>query len=438
MPAIPQTRKAPRKLVVAFSADERPSLTKLGEAVQDHLASHSFPDRVYLLGFTFNEEELQAACHAEEFRDRLPPLLRDEPDSVRHLSIARDGSLRLRLGDQLRTVEESFAKRICRAGLFHIFERHSGRLTSGKTFHYVKPSGAHCSSFLRTTQVLVHGDQIDFVASWILRYYGDELSEIWCDTAGISSIAYAVARLKRLLAPEVKHPIISSFSSYGGFEAAPLNPSSLVIISASMAGALAEKVRKAASLPDERVVTLYYLQDPPPSGTVLCDLTADFQQGIPGYALELNYSRDECPYCKDGSFPLRMKGEHFLPHETDVLKVLIRGRDAPQWLSPFVEDCHGRDVIRVHHRKGRRGLCMQILYFTQLSRLRSDLSAHLFSLFLPRLGRSSTFRMRAPRRWHHSLASCCGRLRVSPPRWYRLPACSNRRQRIGQQWEALS
>jgi len=354
LPFPDQHENAANPNLVAFIADEEVLLSTLAGGIQDYIELNFVPERIFVLGFSFNVAQINAACRSTEFRDLLPPLLRSD-DKLAVLSFDANGVLRRHSSDETDLAPFEQAESIQKLGLFNIFDKRNGLLGSKDTFHYVKPSGAHCRSFLRTAQVLLNGSEIDFIACWILRYLKEDRSHIWCDTAGITSIAYAAARLRGLLSPGFRHPRISSFSSYGGLELAPLDAASVVIISASTAGKLAKDIQASAGLSEEQVVTLYYLQGEAPSGIVLCDLTMGAPGLNLGYPVAPNYSPEACPDCKNNSYPVRMKGEHFQPQDTDVKKLLIVDKDLPDWLGSFSELCYGNNVIRAHHRRGRRG-----------------------------------------------------------------------------------
>jgi len=342
-----------RSLVV-FCPDETPSVEEIGLSIQDFIRLHSIPSRIQFVGFEFNRDALAAALSADAIQDRLPPLLRLPSVALEHYCISAKGHF-YRYKNAF-CIGAHIEKAIIRkSGLFRICDSRGVLLDSAETFHYVKPSEAHCKVFLRTTQILIEGAEIDFIATWILPFLGPHITEIWCDTAGINAVAYSVSRLRHLLVPTAKHPRISSFSSYEGLQKSSINASALVLISASMAGGLAREARKKAKLPKRQVLTLFYLQGLRVSGLVLCDLTANQGDKNSPYQSTPDFQAEHCPYCLDHSFPLRMRGEHFLPHEMKVFKRMIKANHAPTWMNEFLRRFHGNDIIRAHHLEGRRG-----------------------------------------------------------------------------------
>ena len=164
MPAIKPRPDGSGRLLVVFSADELPVASEIGAAIQDYIELHSVPDRIYLVGLYFNREQLRTIRHSAELSDRLPPFLREPDHAVEHASIYNDGNAYIEEEVEWKAADKTVVERIRRAGLFAIFNSRQGLLGSTKTFHYIKPSGDHCGSFLRVAQVLAEGAEIDFIA----------------------------------------------------------------------------------------------------------------------------------------------------------------------------------------------------------------------------------------------------------------------------------
>jgi hypothetical protein len=116
--------------------------------------------------------------------------------------------------DQRGFCDWPWREQIVRAGMTHLFRVHNGLIDGAPIFHYVKPSGKHCSAFLRAANVLVHGTEIDFVAACCLSFVQPNVRHIYTDTGAIHSVAYALLRIYGLFDDVRKQATISSFGSY--------------------------------------------------------------------------------------------------------------------------------------------------------------------------------------------------------------------------------
>lgn len=214
--------------------------------MHSYLQSSASPDHVIILTHKFSRDVLVGLTTLDEFRARLPGRLRSQdPVPVTCAYFDSSGELfqvkqhpEIKPGDTDRKLG-ALAGPLIHAGLFSIFDRRNGLLPTSPLYHYVKPSEKHTSQFIRAAEILVDGGEVDFLASCLLGHLLESTEYIYCDSASISVVGYAVAKLKRCHEPGFRYPVVESFGSYHSVRTYPfLNPSeSLFLISASTSGA---------------------------------------------------------------------------------------------------------------------------------------------------------------------------------------------------------
>lgn len=251
-------------------------------------------------------------------------------------------------------------------GLFNIFDKRGGILTSSTTSHYQYPSGKHAKKFIRTGNILTIGSEVNFMAFCLLPYFKLEISEIVCDTSTIISVAQALVNLRRCLNHNCKSPNINSFGSYEGLDAYYFEDASnsLVLISASTSGNLAKKVqtKEFTFLDADNIITLYYLSSIDKNnqlvnwnnvGKVLCYLDFHKDTNPLGYEpIKFYKNGEDCDYCGQGnSLPLKIIGDQFLPEKINVRTITIGTAESPKWLDGFAKEFSMNQVLICQRRK---------------------------------------------------------------------------------------
>ena len=351
-----------QRWAVIFASREDLSIDSFCQQFVNHLETHPPPDLIYVLAHQRNRDFLATLGTNPKFLDRLPSTLRSiRPLPVRCVSIASTGQFLHVLPGGARPEPEERRKQIFGAGIKTIFERRGGILPASPIFHYVKPSGMHCERFIRSAELLVDGGEVDFIASLLLKFVDDTTDYIFCDSASISQLAYAVMKLRKSTHPSWKNPVVDTFRSYAGvneydFQRAQ-NP--LCLISASTSGDMA-RLLSQKGISSDKIIILFYVGDPLHVGQVMYDLTYDEHSNSDGVAKIPVFPPGACPLCQQGSLRVRMSRDHFVPESPHSESLLPKRTDAPAWLRRFLTRYHGTGTIRAHYLAGMRGFTHEL------------------------------------------------------------------------------
>jgi len=324
---------------------------------------HYQTDRIFIIAPDFLAKEIQAI-----FIDRLDETFigipRRQQTSLRAglflLLFDKKGSLTCD-----KPIPEGFKNKHLNEGLQNIFIKRGGLVTSAGAHHFVFPSGKHCDKFLRTGNILLYSSEIYFIAYAILGHYDEtKISQIYCDTSSINSIAFALVELKnRFLSHEERKSIsIESFSSYEGLyrNPVPYSANALLLISASTSANIIGYILDKQKLIDrDNILILYFLGDDLKLANIkdqlICNLnfTSENANGIPVYK---TYNGEECSLCKKGSYPVKVAGDVFLLEKPHINRVLLTVRDAEQYLSGFAKEYmskgNSEHVLKVNYKEG--------------------------------------------------------------------------------------
>ncbi len=311
--------------------------------------------------------QLQAIIAEAEFADRFPEVTKyfDTP-SVHVVPFDHKG--------RLMNPPSGFPdlEVIVSAGMSKIFVDRKGLLTAQDGYHYAKPSGKHSQSFMRVGNVMASSAEIDFIAFASLRFIGDNIKRIYCDTGAIFPVAFAASRLRELLSPDARECLVESFGSFEGLKTFKfvLPSDSVVLISASTSGGLASLVSKRESLfSRDRIVTLFYFGESRPEFAV-CDLGEGTHSSGTLDPFRSFEGKDECELCKKGWSLISLEGDQFLPGESRTEPVVIKATDTPgKWLSKFVETVHGYSIIKAQYTDSDDGSEQPFHIFLDAERL---------------------------------------------------------------------
>lgn len=127
--------------------------------------------------------------------------------------------------------------------MLEIFRRRSGMVETTSSYHHIKPSGQHVERFVRTSNTLICGAEVNFMAAWLAPLLGPEVRVIHYDTSGIAALAHATVELCSF-EDRVRAIAVDSFCSYSGLKVnSPRDAASaLALISASTSGNMARKI----------------------------------------------------------------------------------------------------------------------------------------------------------------------------------------------------
>jgi len=269
--------------------------------------------------------------------------------TVSHWTFARDGILRCLRALQGKTpsVEQ---RTLIHDGLLNIFHERVGLLEAPRNTHYVKPSGKHSATFIRTGDVLVSDSETMFIASSLMRVTPKgPVQYILCDTSSIAIVGYALKALGTVRGHGRGTPRIHTFQSYKGVSNLSLvDPdTTLVFISASTSGDLAERVIEQTGIAAKRVITLFYRGKESCAGSVLCDMSIAGTRHKAISEIE-SYPGHDCPLCREGREKIWILGDQFEARTAEAGLKLVTVEDCPKWLSRFVHEAQGKGVISCH------------------------------------------------------------------------------------------
>jgi len=336
-----------RRLLVVFCATSTPQIEDVQDVVRKRLDSSLSPDSIVLLGFESERSILEPIANERGLLDYLPLHMRDDTSSVRAEFIPRNG-----IKDNYLIGSDNWIA-IKQAGLNKIFKSRNTLLIAPLTHHYAKPSGRHSDIFIRVANAAVDGAEITFIAACCLPVVPDHLRHIYCDTGGISVVAFAIDSLRRRFNRECSPATVSTFESYGGIDEFEFREceESIVLISASTSDSLAQRlISHQRRLSADRIITLFGYSIDGRNSQVIHDLSSDDELSR---ALQesKSYRQESCPLCKQGSLAVPILGDQFIPVSAVTRSVLLRKREhTPPWLPKFLERMSGKQLLRAFYR----------------------------------------------------------------------------------------
>jgi len=307
------------------------------------------PDKIVIICPDFNQIEVTEIFKKESaIYSYIPHFDGDTfDDNVSALTIDKNGVFKTFIGTD---VSDDLIDEIYNRGLIKIFNANGGLIISKSAHHFVFPSGKHCDRFLRTGNVLIHGSEILFIVSALIKKFKNKRFEnIYCDTSSINSLAYSyITFLKELDNNYSTCVRVESFGSYKLFEESKFSAErgSLFLISSSTSGSIIKRMTedKRRNIELENIAIIYGLSvENSFNGQVICDLTIDSIQNPEGLAEFKSYNPlkgKPCDLCKDSSKAIEVQGDVFLLEKPNVVGQLISKVDAPTFLNkigPFYE-----------------------------------------------------------------------------------------------------
>jgi hypothetical protein len=356
--------------------NHRPASEELKRLFADAYA----PDRVVFIGLCDARVSLRSLIDSEELDHVHLPF---ERDNIRLYTFDSNGRLvsEIPLDEPVDSKEEIAIRR---QGMMAIFARHGGLMEASQSYHYVKPSGGHSVRFIRPGNIMRHGQEVAFIACWLLRSFSKYTPAILADTASITQIAYSAIAIANRLQICEKELVVQSFGSYGGItdlESLGIGHDSLVLISASTSGNLNKRLRQIGADP-KNIITLFSS-----SGSVdsLCDLLRDDELNPYGIDSFKTYKREECPECAAGSLPITIAGDSFLPETPEPKLKLIKRVHQPKWQEKLLKAVGAKNVFRCYY-PSTSGSGTDYPIFCDLSELCDESSYHQnFELPLSRI-----------------------------------------------------
>ncbi len=345
-----QPKDRPHRALVIFCATPDPRADAVISVIRKHGRTKLSPDRIILLGLASEQEKLDPIAPNEQVRDELPLHTRNaNPPAIQVATIPRAG-----LGTDEMVTDIPW-KEIRFAGLATIFNTRNALLVAPATHHFEKQSTTstrHCERFIRAANALVDGAEITFIAAMCLGYVPDSVQHFYCDTGGISVLAFAIDSLRRRFDHEVLAATVNTFASYGGLQTFEFREpdDAIVLISASTSGGLESAIsRRERRFRPNQLITVFSLGIPGSGSHVVFDLEEEraFRELLGDFT---SYEHSNCPLCGRGSIAVPMTGDQFLPVRSETRAVLVVKDDAPKWLSRWLEMTAGQRWLRAFYR----------------------------------------------------------------------------------------
>lgn len=339
--------------------------TMLGDDVRDQFDTRPATARLYILA-PFLKEEVAVEClYSGALFKRLSGYFRAIGGQIFLLTLHNEGENYKCVGipfsiDENDVVTQQPAGPIdaeLRSGwLFDLFDRHRGRMDAPTGVHFGKSSGKHSTKFLRTSNVLLSSASCAAVAYFILGNINNrQPRRIFVDTAPLIAVGFAIQRIAH------KHSIwemgvpVSSFSSYGGVNTLP-EPSQkdLVLISASTSGSLVDNLI-TNGFQERGIATLFFLASTKVSetkGNLVCDLTFRPSR-LFGYPEIQSYSKETCPFCREGYFLAQLEGDQFQLEKRAIKRLEVKQPTQNKNSRDTLEDLSRNQIFKVVFLKSR-------------------------------------------------------------------------------------
>jgi hypothetical protein len=336
--------------------------------LREYFHSNILPDKLTVICFEFNKEEVAKLFEQDsDIYEYIPKFdYKLKHDSINVLSLDKKGTFSAIIGS---VPSQEVIDHIYNEGLVRIFNRNGGLIVAQPAHHFVFPSGKHCDRFLRTGNVLIHGADITFIASALVRHFKREtFDSICCDTSSINSLAYAYINLQKELNEDFKNSVtVESFGSYRMFEQGKYKAKrdSIFLISSSTSGSILERMtdkrNKSQNIQLTHVAIIYGLNVISPyNKQVICDLTLskDNKHGLDKFDSYNVSKTGSCRFCSNGSKPLKVEGDVFLLEKPVVNVHIIKRTSIPGYLRGFgkfykKENIEAEPIIRCYHKEGR-------------------------------------------------------------------------------------
>jgi len=323
-------------LVLFFSSDVSADIVV--KAVKDDVEKNLVPALIYLIGPESRKDEIKSLSNDTSLLSEIDSFVGEPVEKLKLLTFDGAGAINCVLDNLVLPAD--VRRRLIISGAGKIFEKRKGLIVSASNFHFLKPSGDHCNSFIRASNLLISGDEVAFLAIALLPYLTEALKTIYVDTSSISYlVSVAISMSGRY---KESSPTIESFESYAALNQRfdfVEDKSSLVLISATTSGSLAGKIKKQTSFEQSQIITLFYSK-------LMQGQEGIFDISGLGSASIKSYKPEDCDLCKEGSRLIRIVGDQFLPETPANEQFLIRKVDFSKAREAFFEEYAAKGILK--------------------------------------------------------------------------------------------
>ncbi|MFJ4194149.1 hypothetical protein [Pseudomonas sp. NPDC089534] len=365
-----KTSGARKSLLLFFSGEI--SNDSIAKVVKADVEKNLVPANVYVLA---SRDQRQPLCDLSEdiaLREEIESFVGDINEKLICLFFSPDGRIFFNNDSQL--IPSSLEKEIIQCGVIDIFQRRCGIIASQSSYHFLKPSGDHCNAFIRASNLLVSSVEVSFLAIGLLPFFTAGLKRIYVDTSSISYLVSQALSMSGKFGATL--PLIDSFESYAVFNRDYdfiADAESLVLISATTSGGLAQKLVKNNGFVTELVKNIFYSHLPPGINGIF-----DIASALTGH--ENSYRAHDCPLCKRGSRLIRIVGDQFLPETPTHEQLMIKRADFNKDRASFFKEFATKNIL-CWSRSSSPSSEFRELYYIDIERVFCDPSPEFFKVF---------------------------------------------------------
>jgi hypothetical protein len=251
---------------------------------------------------------------------------------------------------------------VIRPCLTRIFRLRGGFVEASPNYHFENPSGKHTTRFIRLSNLISHHAEIAFMAFCILPAIPEKCGAVYTDTPAVFPLIASVNEHRRYTPTLSDFVPTENFSSYSAIESGIRLDSkdSVVLISASSSGSLANDIHNALGYPRSQIWHILFNGPAASQHQVICDLGFDSEKNPEGVQrISPDYRIGSCAYCAAGSFPIPLKGDQFELPGPQLDAIQLARPDEPAGLRRTIASYAGRSVFGVGMGARQSGFARQ-------------------------------------------------------------------------------
>jgi len=251
---------------------------------------------------------------------------------------------------------------VIRPCLTRIFRLRGGFVEASPNYHFENPSGKHTTRFIRLSNLISHHAEIAFMAFCILPAIPEKCTAVYTDTPAVFPLIASVNEHRRYTPALSDFVPTENFSSYSAIESGNrLDPKdSVVLISASSSGSLANDIHNALGYPKGQIWHMLFNGPAASEHQVICDLGFDAEKNPEGVQrTSPDYRGGSCAYCAAGSFPIPLKGDQFELPGPQLDAIQLARPDEPTGLRRMIASYAGKGVFGVGMGARQSGFARQ-------------------------------------------------------------------------------
>ncbi|MEA3237798.1 hypothetical protein OP492_24385 [Pseudomonas mosselii] len=359
-----------KSLLLFFSGDV--SSDVVAKVVKADVEKNLVPANVYVLASESHLQSLRSLTSDAALMEEIESFVGDCQEKLKLLYFSNEGKIFFNANSRL--VSSELHAEILRSGVVDVFQRRCGVITSQSNYHFLKPSGDHCNAFIRASNLLVSSVEVSFLAIGLLPFLFAGLKRIYVDT---SSISYLVGQALNMSGRYgVALPLIESFESYAAFNKDYdfiADSDTLVFISATTSGGLAEKLVDDRSFDLAKVINIFY-SSLPEFITGLYNISGALTGN------ESSHRSSDCPMCRKGSRLIRIVGDQFLPETPTYEQLMIKRVDFTKERQEFFKAFATKNIL-CWSRTSTSSSTTKELYYIDVERVLNEPSEEFLENF---------------------------------------------------------